>query len=232
MTEILLLHGGAGPMSVSAFGDLLAAELPADVLVPTHPGWNGTPRPDHLTGIRDLAHHYADLLDARDLSGVTVIGNSIGGWLAAEIALLGSPRVSGVVIINGVGLEVPGHPVADFFSLTPARLAELSYHDPARFRFVPTEEQQAAMAGNREAIAHYAGRTMQDPTLAGRLAAVTVPTMVLWGQSDRIVDPAYGRAYAAAIPGAIYRPLDSTGHLPQLEAPKLTMRAVTEFIAG
>ncbi|WP_033345878.1 alpha/beta fold hydrolase [Catenuloplanes japonicus] len=229
---VLLLHGGAGPMSVSAFGDLLAAELPAHVRVPTHPGWNGTPRPDHLDSVRDLARHYADLLDGSDEDDVTVIGNSIGGWIAAEIALCGSPRVGRVVIINGVGLEVPGHPVADFFSLTPPELAALSYHDPEAFQIVPTEAQRAAMPGNREAIAHYAGRTMQDPTLAGRLAAVTVPVMVLWGQSDRIVDPAYGQAYADAIPGATYRPLHGTGHLPQVETPKLALDAVAEFIAG
>lgn len=229
---VLLLHGGAGPMSVSAFGDLLAAELPAHVLVPIHPGWNGTPRPDGLTDVRGLARLYAGLLDQRDLTGVTVIGNSIGGWIAAEIAVLGSPRVSGVVIVNGVGLEVPGHPVADFFSLTMEQLGALSYHEPEKFRFVPTEAQRAAMAGNREAIARYAGRAMTDPTLAGRLAQVTVPTMVLWGQSDRVVDPEYGRAYAAAIPGAVYRPLEGTGHLPQLETPKLALDAVTEFITG
>ncbi|UQU61749.1 alpha/beta hydrolase [Couchioplanes caeruleus] len=228
----LLLHGGAGPVSVAGFADRLAAARPARVLVPTHPGFNGTPRPGDLTDVPGLARLYAGLLEERGLTGVTVVGNSIGGWIAAEMAALASPRVSSVVIVNGVGLEVPGHPVADFFSLSMDQLADLSYHEPDKFRMDPAslpEAQKALMAGNREAIARYAGRTMTDPTLAGRLATVGVPVLVLWGQSDRIVDPAYGRAYAAAIPTATYRPLENTGHLPQIETPEQTLNAVWDF---
>jgi pimeloyl-ACP methyl ester carboxylesterase len=87
------------------------------------------------------------------------------------------------------------------------------------------------MAANRRAIAVYAGHDMTDPTLAGRLAAATVPTLVLWGQSDRVVDPDYGRAYAAAIPTATYQPLFETGHLPQLETPALALDAIWDFAA-
>src|SRR5689334_10772717 len=76
----LLLHGGAGPVSFLSFGDLLARERPARVLTPTHPGWNGTPRPDDLTTVRGLAELYAALLDELDLTDVSVVGNSIGGW--------------------------------------------------------------------------------------------------------------------------------------------------------
>jgi pimeloyl-ACP methyl ester carboxylesterase len=228
----LLLHGGAGPFSFLSFGELLARERPARVLTPTHPGWNGTPRPDDLTTVRGLAELYAALLDQLDLTDVTVVGNSIGGWIAAELALLGSPRVSRVVILNGVGLAVPGHPVADFFSLTPAELTQLSYADPDRFRFDPEslpEAQRSVLAANRQAIALFAGTTMADPTLAARLAAVTVPTCVLWGESDGIVDAEYGKAYAAAIPGAVHVPLPGAGHLPQLETPQQTLEAIWDF---
>ncbi|GHF43258.1 pimeloyl-ACP methyl ester carboxylesterase [Amycolatopsis bartoniae] len=230
----LLLHGGAGPVSVASFGAHLAERRPARVLVPTHPGFNGTPRPDDIADAQALAQLYADLLEEQDLTDVTVVGNSLGGWIAAEMALLNSPRVAGVVIMNGVGITVPGHPIADFFSLTLPEVAELSYHEPDRFRIDPstfTDAQKAAMAANRETLAVYAGKGMEDPTLAGRLAAVTVPTLVLWGQSDRMVDPDYGRAFAEAIPTATYRPLEGTGHLPQLETPDLALDAVWEFAA-
>jgi pimeloyl-ACP methyl ester carboxylesterase len=228
----LLLHGGAGPHSVLPFGERLARERPAHVLTPTHPGWNGTPRPGDLIDVRGLAALYVALLDQLDLTGVTVVGNSIGGWIAAEIALLASPRVSGIVIVNAVGITVPGHPVADFFSLTPAELADLSYHDPDRFRIDPAtipDAQKAVMAANRQTIALFAGESMADPTLAERLAAVSVPTCVLWGQSDRIVDPEYGKAFAAAVPGAVHVPMTGVGHLPQLEAPERTLEAVWDF---
>lgn len=228
----LLLHGGAGPASFLTFAADLARQRPARAIVPTHPGFNGTPRPDGVADVRALADLYVALLDRLDLTGVTVVGNSIGGWIAAEIALLASPRVGGVVIMNATGIVVPGHPVADFFALSLDELTDLSYHDPSRFRLDPatvSERQKAIMGTNRQAIAVYAGRTMTDPTLAARLAGVTVPTLVLWGQSDRVVDPAYGRAYAAAIPGARYQPLERSGHLPQLETPDLALSAVWDF---
>jgi pimeloyl-ACP methyl ester carboxylesterase len=231
----LLLHGGAGRGSFESFASFLARRRSARVLVPTHPGFNGTPRPDQLADVRALAGLYVALLEQLDVHDVTVVGSSIGGWIAAEIALLASARVASVIIVNGVGITVPGHPVADFFSLTPDELTELAYHDPARFRVDLTtlsDAQKAAIAANRQAIAVYAGHDMTDPTLAARLAAVTVPTLVLWGQSDRVVDPDYGKAYAAAIPGARYQPLYETGHLPQLETPDLVLEHIWEFGAG
>src|ERR1700760_648290 len=129
----LLLHGGAGPASVAAFGHLLAARKHARVIMPVHPGFDGTPRPENLSSVRDLARLYAGLLDDLDVWDVTVIGNSIGGWLAAELALLGSPRISGAVLIDAVGAEVPGHPVTDVSGLRPDQLRALSFHDPVRF---------------------------------------------------------------------------------------------------
>jgi pimeloyl-ACP methyl ester carboxylesterase len=220
---VLMLHGGAGPQSVTAFADLLATERPVRVITPTHPGFGGTGRPAEFSTIHDLAVLYVGLLEAMDLHDVIVVGNSIGGWIAAEMALLPSNRIASVVLVDAVGIEVPGHPVADFFSLTLTEVAELSYHDPSGFRLPPASEaQMAIMAGNRAALAVYGGApSMSDPTLAERLIAVTVPTLVLWGESDRIVDPDYGRAFAAAIPGAQFESMPGTGHVPQVETPHL-----------
>lgn len=230
---VLLLHGGGGPQTVAAFADLLAA-TPARVITPTHPGFAGTPRPEQLASIETLASAYALLLQVLDLRDVTVIGNSIGGWIAAEMALTGTNRISAMVIVDAVGIEVPGHPVADFFSLTMAEVAELSYHDPDTYRIDVDALPPAArttMAGNRAALAAYAGQqSMVDPTLAGRLAAATVPTLVLWGEADRIADPDYGRAYAAAIPAARFQLLPDAGHLPQLETPHELARSIRAFI--
>jgi pimeloyl-ACP methyl ester carboxylesterase len=220
---ILLLHGGGGPLTVSAFAELLARSVPARVLTPVHPGFGGTPRPERLDSVRALASLYVAFIEQSDLSDVTVIGNSVGGWIAAEMGLLGSNRIKSIVLVDAVGIDVPGHPVIDFFSLPISEIADYSYHQPDRFRIDPAtmpDAQRQAMAGNREALAVYAGKTsMTDATLAGRLAGSTVPTLVVWGESDRIVDPEYGRAYAAAIPGAKFVLLDESGHMPQLETP-------------
>ena len=219
----LLLHGGAGPPSVTGFAEKFAAAHDVRVLVPTHPGFGGTPRPEALGSISGLAALYNTLLDRLDLADVTVIGNSIGGWITAEIALLQSPRVSGIVLIDAVGIEVPGHPVADFFALTMDQVFARSFHNPEPFRIDPATlppAAQAVAAGNRAAIAAYAGASMTDPALAGRLATLEIPALVLWGESDRIVDVDYGRAYAAAIPMARFQLLHRHRPLPAAGNPR------------
>jgi pimeloyl-ACP methyl ester carboxylesterase len=225
----LLLHGGAGPQSVTGFAEQFASAHDVRVLAPTHPGFGGTPRPEALNSVGGLAALYVALLDQLDLQDVTVIGNSIGGWITAEIALVKSPRVSGIVLIDAVGIEVPGHPVADFFSLTMDQVFERSFHNPEPFRIDPAALPPAAQAivvGNRTAISVYAGAAMTDPTLAERLGSLEIPALVLWGESDGIVDVGYGRAYAAAIPMARFQLLPDTGHSPQLETPDQVIHAI------
>lgn len=225
----LLLHGGAGPQSVTGFADLLASARPARVLVPTHPGFGGTDRPEPLTEIPQLAELYTGLIEQLGLEDVTVIGNSVGGWITAELALRHSPRVTGTILIDAVGIDVPGHPVADFFHLSLDEVFTLGFHNPEPFRIDPSTlppAAQAVAAGNRAALAVYAGEEMTDPGLADRLAAMELPTLILWGESDRIVDSDYGRAYARAIPEAAFQLLPGTGHTPQLETPQQVLDAI------
>ncbi|NEA31554.1 alpha/beta hydrolase [Streptomyces sp. SID13031] len=234
--NILLLHGGGGPQTVAGFAELLAVDH--HVVTPTHPGFGGTPRPEGLTTVAGLAELYRDLLDELDLDEVTVVGNSIGGWIAAELALLGSDRpgldrVGSIVLVDAVGIEVADHPVVDFFALDFPTIAKLSYFDPEKFRIDPAALPPAAqelIAGNRATLAVYATE-MTDPTLRDRLAGIKAPTHVIWGDCDRIVDPEYGRAFAEAIPGATFEVLAETGHLPQLESPELLASAVRR-VAG
>jgi pimeloyl-ACP methyl ester carboxylesterase len=228
----LLLHGGGGPQTVTGFADLLAGTREARVITPTHPGFGGTSRPDALATIRDLATLYVGLLDELDLFDVTIVGNSIGGWIAAEIALAGSKRVSSAVLVDAGGIEVPDHPVADFFSLTMDQVAQRAYYNPDKFRIDPTTmppAAQAAMAGNRTALAVYGGTSMTDPGLLTRLAEVALPVLVVWGEADQMFDQEYGRAYAGAIPGAEFVLLRGTGHLPQMETPDQLLPAVWDF---
>jgi len=230
----LLLHGGGGPQTVTPFADLLATSG-ARVVVPVHPGFANTRRPDGLSAVQQLAQLYVELLDELGLSDVTIAGNSLGGWIAAEIALLHSPRVTGLVLIDGVGIEVTDHPIADFFSIPPDQLSKYSFYDADKFRIDPAALPPAvarALPGNRASLAAYAGTTMADPSLFGRLAGITVPALVLWGDADRIVDADYGRAFAAAIPGARFQLLTATGHLPQVETPEAVLDALTGFTAA
>jgi pimeloyl-ACP methyl ester carboxylesterase len=225
---ILLLHGGAGPISVAGFARLLADREPVRVVTPTHPGFGGTPRPDWLDSPAGLAELYVALLEQLDLRDVVVLGNSVGGWIAAELALLHSPRVGRVILVDAVGVDVPGQPVLDIFPLSLSQLADFSYHTPDAFRIdeaTMSDAQRAGMAANREALRTY-GAGMTDPSLRERLAGVTVPVLVVWGESDRVVTPDYGRAFAAAIPGARFELLPGTGHVPQIETPELLLQTL------
>jgi pimeloyl-ACP methyl ester carboxylesterase len=222
---VLLLHGGAGTASVVEYADRLAAVRGLRVLTPTHPGFDGTSRPPQLATVRGLAELYVALLDELGLVDVTVVGNSFGGWIAAEMGVLGSPRIERLVLVDAVGIDAPGFRIADVFSLTPAEIADLSFHDPAGRVTDPSTlapAAGAAVAVNRGALALYAGQpAMTDPGLRRRLARVPYPTQVVWGADDGIADPGYGRVYAAAIPGATFDLLPATGHMAQLESPAL-----------
>jgi pimeloyl-ACP methyl ester carboxylesterase/quercetin dioxygenase-like cupin family protein len=232
---VLLLHGGAGPFSVAGFAALMAA-AGYRVIVPVHPGFDGTPRPPELTTIAGLGAVYASLLRELDLTGVCVIGNSIGGWIAAELALAESGAsdsgVSSVVLVDAAGLRIDGAPVPDFFALTLDQVAELSYFNPDAYRINPAAlpaDRAAAMAGNRAALLEYAGTAMAGPGLRDRLPAITLPVLVVWGSADRMIPVAHGLAYADGIPGAQMRIITHAGHLPQLEAPDELLAAVREF---
>jgi pimeloyl-ACP methyl ester carboxylesterase len=226
----LVLHGGAGPQSVSEFAHILAEKDRNRVITPTHPGFGGTPRPEVLDSVPKLARLYRGLLDEFGLEDVTVIGNSVGGWIASELALLGSPRISRMVLLDAVGIEVEGHTVTDVSGLPLPEIQALSFHDPTPFRVDPAilpDAQKSIMATNAATLAVYAGsQAMADPTLLARLRGVAIPALVLWGESDRIVEPAYGQAYAAAIPGARFEVLAATGHVPQMETPELVIKAI------
>ena len=235
---VLLLHGGAGPDSVNGFADMLAARYPLRVLTPVHPGFGGTVRPDALNSMPRLAELYLNLLDQLGLAGVTVAGSSIGGWVAAETALRATTAgsaglVDRLILLDAAGLDSAEHPIVDFFSLTLDQVAELSWAHPEGHQIdlsVLTDAQKAVFAGNRAALETYGGRAMADPTLAARLGGLAVPTLLLWGEADRIVTPDYGKQYAAAIPGASFRVLPDAGHLPQLETPEPVATALTGFI--
>jgi pimeloyl-ACP methyl ester carboxylesterase/mannose-6-phosphate isomerase-like protein (cupin superfamily) len=236
---VLLLHGGAGPFSVTGFAELLSSTKPTRVIVPIHPGFDGTPQPQQLRTVQSLAAVYARLLRDLDLSDVCLIGNSLGGWIAAELALAesGAPdrRVSSAVLIDAAGLQLDTAPMADYFSLTRDQVFDLAYFNPDAFRTDPASlpaERIAAMVANNATLRDYGGTAMADPSLLARLAAISIPTLVVWGAADRIVPSAHGQAYADAIPGAQFRLIARAGHLPQLEAPAELLAAVTEFAAA
>ena len=231
---VLVLHGGGGPATVAPIAEHFTTT--AHTLLPTHPGWNGTARPDEFATVADLATAYLRFLRDRQLSDVLVIGSSLGGWIAAELAAADTEGlISGIALLNSVGIEVDGEPLRDFFTLDARGVAEYAFHDSERFYVDPATvpaERLAAMQANMAALRIFSGGpAMNDPALRPRLAAIAAPALVVWGESDRIATPAYGKEYAASFTNARFEVVAEAGHLPHLEQPARTFALLDDFAA-
>lgn len=221
---VLLLHGGSGPGSVAPFGELLAGDH--RVILPTHPGWNDTARPAWFTGVGRLAEMYLELLDDLDVTDVLVIGSSIGGWIASEITVRDrARRVGGLVLMNAVGPVLPGQAVAGPPEPRPGAGGGAAGVPAGR-------PGQGPSPAAFEALRAYGGESLNDPSLLPRLSRILVPTLVVWGENDTMVTPAFGREYAAAIPGAIFVGIPEAGHVPVREQPGAVVAAIGDFEAG
>ena len=232
---LLFLHPGIGIDPDAPVLDRLAAH--ARVMAPIHPGFGRSQAPKSFDHIDDLAYFYLDLLDALDLRDVAIVGVSLGGWIAAEIAIKSTARVSRLVLANPVGIKVGGREhrdIADIWSLTQDEFLALAYCDPAAgkrdYKAMP-ESGVKAVARNIEATARYAWSPyMHDPKLKGRLHRIRIPTLFLWGTHDRVLSEPYGRAYCDAIPGARLEPIERAGHFPHVEQPATFADKVLGFI--
>ena len=223
----LLLHGGAGPGSMAGLAGALANS--GRSILPTHPGFNAQPRPEWFHRTDDLVIAYLALIGQLGLHDVVVVGNSFGGWLAAELALRGSRRISAIVLMNAVGIEPNEETgeIADPAKLGP-RIAEYAFHDPGRFALTPVSPEAAAtMAANQKTLRVYGSEHfMYDPGLRDRLPGIQIPALFIWGESDRICTPAYGRQFSNGIPASRFELVPKAGHFPQIEQ----LNGVTDLI--
>jgi pimeloyl-ACP methyl ester carboxylesterase len=242
---LLLLHG-TNPVSPKApFLELLAAH--GEIVAPSHPGFGNSPRPDDFDTIYDLVNLYLDVLDALPADKVTVIGFSFGGWLAAELAVSSHPKLDRLVLVDPVGIKLGGREERDithFFNTNPAELNRLSWHDPAKrpegvyglgwqacIDAAMSDDDMIALARNWDALCIYGWRPhMYNPQLRHWLRRIAVPTQVVWGASDGIVSPDYGRRYAALIPRAEFCLIEEAGHHPELEQPRLFVERIAQFL--
>ena len=233
----LLLHGGAGPASMQSLTTALSAAPNHRALVPVHPGFDGEPRPAYLTTVSELATAYLALLDQLDVHDVIVAGSSMGGWLAAELASRSPNRISGYVVINGVGIDTDGtglH-IRDAGSMAAAERDAAIWHDPGKYAALGGAQSDVALQNGRT-LAVYCAREpfAADPTLRARLseARVSVPVLVLWGESDKIVNVEYGRHFASAMgEQATFETVSDAGHFPLLEQPDATTALIKQWAA-
>jgi pimeloyl-ACP methyl ester carboxylesterase len=233
---LLFLHPGIGIEPDAPVLERLATR--ARVIAPTHPGFGGSEAPKSFDSVDDLAYFYLDLIHALDLEDVALVGISFGGWIAAELAIKSTARISHLVLGNPVGIKVGSREhrdIADIFAMNEADFLNIAYHDPNAgkrdYKAMP-EAQVRNAARNREATARYAWSPfMHDPKLKGRLHRIRIPTLFLWGTHDRVLSENYGQAYCAAIPGARFERIERAGHFPHLEQPDEFAEKIFAFIA-
>jgi pimeloyl-ACP methyl ester carboxylesterase len=188
--------------------------------------------------VDDLSYFYLDLLDQLDLGNVTLVGVAFGAWIAAEIAVKSTARLSHLVMANAVGIKVGDREtrdIPDIWALDPEEVQRLQYADPARAAVDYTqlsEDRVTVIARDREATALYGWEPyFHNPKLRRRLRRIDVPTLLVWGAEDRFVTPGYyGAAYQAAMPGARLATIDGAGHFPHLERPEAFADRVAEFL--
>jgi pimeloyl-ACP methyl ester carboxylesterase len=207
------------------------------VISPLHPGFGRSGGFEQIADIEDMAFHYTDMLDALGLEQVILGGVSLGGWIAAEIAVRWPERVKKLWISGAPGLWVEGAKLGDLFRLLQdrARMRELLFHDatgPMASLVIKDQPDESQMLNAFQAmtvLARMIWTRPYDPKLAGRLRRIACPTLLLWGDHDRLVPPAYGEAYQAHIPGAEFRLIKDCGHLAMFEKEREFVEAITSF---
>jgi pimeloyl-ACP methyl ester carboxylesterase len=231
---ILFLHPENGIEPALAAIEMLAKG--ARVIAPTHPGFGRSELPKGMRTVDDLSYFYLDMLDQLDLRELTVVGVSLGAWIAAEIAVKSTARLAKLVMANAVGVKVGDREtrdIVDVFALTEKEFIDIAYCDAALgtrdYKTLPDAEVLAA-ARAREATARFAWNPyFHNPRLRSRLHRIRIPTLFLWGTHDRMLSEAYGRAYCAMIPGAYFEMIERAGHFPHQEQPKVFAEKVLAF---
>jgi pimeloyl-ACP methyl ester carboxylesterase len=234
---LLFLHAENGIEPAAAAIEELAKG--AHVIAPTHPGFGRSELSKGMRSVDDLSYFYLDLLDQLDLRELAVIGVSFGAWIAAELAVKSTARLSRLVMANAVGVKVGDREtrdIADIFALTEPEYLDLTYCDPnvgkRDYKALPDGEVLAA-ARAREATARFAWNPyFHNPRLKSRLHRIRIPTLFLWGTHDRMLSEAYGRAYCAMVPGARFELIERAGHFPHQEQPKAFAERAMAFLQG
>ncbi len=233
---ILFLHPHIGIEPSAPVLAMLAAG--GRLIAPSHPGFGRSALPPEATTVDDLAYFYLDAMEELDLEQTLVVGVSLGAWIAAAMAVKSTARMSRLVLANPVGIKVgdrESRDILDIFTMLEPEFLEKAFASPAaaqRDYRAMSEDELRIVARNREATARFAWSPyMHDPKLKQRLHRVRIPTLVLWGTADRLIDESYGRAFCAAIPGAKFEPIEGAGHFAHLEQPKVFAEQALAFAA-
>jgi pimeloyl-ACP methyl ester carboxylesterase len=234
---LLVLHGVEGFEGWLPFHDALAER--ATVYVPSHPGYGKTACPSWLETIAHQAVFYHWMLQQAALGPVDVLGVGLGGWIAAQMAVMCPHNLRRLVLVDAAGIHPQQGEIFDIFITPWQQVIERCFHDAAN-----APEYQRLFGGEFQEFGgpREAGRTMSmrmcfrpfmyDPALPGMLGKVQTPTLIVWGAQDQIIPLECAHLYQQAIPGARLQILQQCSHWPHYERPQELAQVVTAFLAA
>lgn len=235
---LLVLHGAGGNRGWTRWLQQVGERF--TVWAPTHPGFGRSGDAEWMDGIDDLARFYLWFIDVAGLGRPHLLGHSIGGWTAAEMAAMSPRSLERLVLVAPVGLKPDEGDILDVFYYSPPQLLGMTVHDPATipewdelFGRPPTPAQAEIAERGREMTARLTWKPyMHNPRLARFLPRVTNPSLIVWGREDRIVPVVCGEQYRRLLPNATLTVLERCGHLPPVEQPEAFARLVIDFLGG
>ena len=232
-SALIYLHGAAGiPGWLPFFAGLAERH---EVVVPEHPGFGASDNPVWIRNIGDLAMYYLDFLDGLGAERVHLVGHSLGGWAAAELAVRNCSRLASLTLIAPAGVRVKGVPSGDNFIWSPEEAARnLFYHQSFAEKMlaqVPSEEEADRILTNRFMAAKLGWEPRWfNPSLERWLHRIAVPTLVLWGADDKLMPSRYADVWRARVPGVTVDIIPQCGHLPHIEKADATAGKILDFL--
>jgi pimeloyl-ACP methyl ester carboxylesterase len=236
---VIVLHSFEGNLGWLPAYDGLASK--SKLYLPTHPGFAGSDRPEWLESFTDLARFYLWIVQELGVAKASFIGHGIGGWLAAEIAVMSPLIVDRLVLVDAAGVRPRISEITDIFLHGSEGARRLSFHDSGKvpdydrlFGRKPDPEEREAEAINREAAIRYCWKPyMHDPSLLPLLRRLRgIPTLIVWGREDRLIPLECAELYHGAIAGSQLEVIEGCGYFPQLERAEDFSRLVGRFLGG
>ena len=234
---LVFLHGAGGNPGWQPYHQALSETH--SVYAPSMVGFNGVERPDWVNTITDLAHFNLEMVRKLGLDSYVLMGSSMGGWVAAEMAAMCHYNLTALVLVDAVGIRPVQGEIAEIFMVSSETRLQQRFYAPAQ---VPNYEQYARQLSPEEQAVEHANREMasrlcwkpymHNPSLPHYLGKVDTPALVVWGRQDAIVPLECGELYRKALPNAVLKVIDECGHSPAVEKPQQFLEVVTEFLSG
>ena len=236
---LLYLHGAGGNNGIEGFLEELGKDF--KVFAPHFPGYGESTGNEHIDDVVDAALFYHQLMDELGIPNANVVGHSMGGMLAAELAALDVHRAKKLILVAPAGFWIDANPIPDFFAAQLNEIAPLLFHDTnspmAKMMTAIPEDFKALETMYVERVKRLATASkflwpIPDRGLKKRAYRIQSPTLLVWGESDRLIPPAYAKEFQSRIKGSKLEVIKAAGHMVQYEQPEAFVKTVKAFLKG